>query len=385
MKSLTKHKTIGLRTIIIALFIVTTVVGELVVFRDNSQPVQAYPYGCVTQECRTAYDRAEASEAAARNAAANAQTLEGEVARLNYEIQALEDEIAKNQAIANDLSLQITVNEEKLERQRLALAELLVNMHFESEPDAITMLAGSSSLGDLAEKQSRQATVKSQIAISAEAIRVAKEELEAQKSSVDALIASTELSRNEVTARRNEQAALIAKYENDSAAYANDAAAAREIMQQEIAAEIARYNSGGVVGEGYNSYPWANQCPWSNLAFITVGGYVCQCTSYAGYKTQEFWGIYISNWGNAYSWGTSARRNGYVVDNNPAPHTVAVSTAGEWGHVMWVESVNANGTINLTEYNNMTSSKNGWIADFGARYNVNPNAYQYIHFDKRLW
>ncbi len=385
MKTTSQHKTLGLRTIIIALLIVATVVGELVLFQNNADPVQAYPYGCVTQECREAYDRAEASDRAAREAAANAQTLEGEVARLNSEIQALEDEITKNQAIANDLSAQITLNEEKLATQRAALAELLVDMHFEDESDVIAMLASSSSLGDLAEKQSRQATVKSQIAISSESIRITKEELESQKQSVDALIASTELTRNEITARRNEQEVLITKYQYDNAAYTQDAAAAREVMQQEIAAEIARYNSGGVVGEGYNSYPWASQCPWSNLAFITVGGYVCQCTSYAGYKTQEFWGIYISNWGNAYSWANSARRNGYVVDNNPAPHTVAVSTAGEWGHVMWVESVNANGTINLTEYNNMASSKNGWIADFGARYNVNPNIYQYIHFDKRLW
>lgn len=385
MKSVVKHKTLGLRTIFFASLIIATVIGQLVMLEKTTTPVQAYPYGCVTRECREAFDRAEASDRAAREAAANAQSLEGEVARLNFEIQALEDEIAKNQAIANDLSVQIDLNEKKLETQRAALAELLIDMHFESEPDIITMLAGSNSLGDLAEKQSRQSTVKSQIAISAESIRITKEELESQKSSVDALIASTELSRNEITARRNQQESLIAKYRYDNAAYTQDAAAAREVMQQEIAAEIARYNSGGVVGEGYNSYPWASQCPWSNLAFITVGGYVCQCTSYAGYKTQEFWGITISNWGNAYSWGNSARRNGYVVDNNPAPHTVAVSTAGEWGHVMWVESVNANGTINLTEYNNMTSSKNGWIADFGARYNVNPNAYQYIHFDKRLW
>lgn len=380
-----KHKTIGLRIIISTVVIVGVILASQLLISLHSEPATAYPYGCVTQACREASDRASNSEARAKEAAANAQTLEGEVARLDAEIAALEDEIARNQAVADDLSAQITANQEKLTLQQAALAKLLVTMHFEEEPDAILMLAGSSSLGDFAEKQSRQTTAKTQVTESAENVRLLKEELEKQKVSVDALIASTELSRNEAATKRNEQASLIAKYQNDSAAFEADSAAAREIMQQEIAAEIARYNSGGVVGEGYNSYPWANQCPWSNLAFITVGGYVCQCTSYAGYKVQERWNYYISNWGNAYNWGNSAARAGFVVNDTPAPHTVAYSTAGEWGHVMWVESVNANGTINLSEYNNSASSKNGYIADFGARYNVNPHTYRYIHFDQRLW
>lgn len=380
-----KHKTIGLRAIFSTIAIASVIIASQLFLSLHSEPAAAYPYGCVTQACREASDRASNSEARAKEAAANAQTLQGEVARLDAEIAALEDEIIRNQAVADDLSVQITANQEKLSLQQAALAKLLVTMHFEEEPDTIIMLAGSESLGDFAEKQSRQTTAKTQVAESAENVRLLKEELEKQKASIDALIASTEISRNEAANKRNEQASLIAKYNNDSAAFEADSAAAREIMQQEIAAEIARYNSGGVVGEGYNSYPWAGQCPWSNLAFITVGGYVCQCTSYAGYKVQERWGYTISNWGNAYSWGNSAARAGFVVNDTPAPHTVAYSTAGEWGHVMWVESVNANGTINLTEYNNSASSKTGYIADFGARYNVNPHTYRYIHFDQRLW
>lgn len=381
-----KHKTIGLRTGILVIAIVMTAVACQTTISNLSEEAQAaYPYGCVTQACREASDRATNSENRAKEAAAYAHTLEGEVARLNAEIAALEDEIARNQAVANDLASQIEENSNKLSLQQAALAKLLVDMHFETEPDAITMLASSSSLGDFAEKQSRQSTAKSQITASAEAVKLLKEELEKQKTSVDALIASTEISRNQITAKRNEQYSLIAKYENDSAAYQRDSEEARQIMQREIAAEIARYNNSGVAGEGYNSYPWAGRCPQDNIGYIVVGGYVCQCTSYAGYKVQERWGYYISNWGNAYSWGNSAARAGFVVNDTPAPHTVAYSTAGQWGHVMWVESVNANGTINLTEYNNTASAKSHLPGDFGARYNVDPRSYRYIHFDQRLW
>lgn len=381
-----KHKTFGLRNAAI-LALLCLGLGSILtyaLFMPNDQ-AEAYPAGCVSQACREAADAASTAEANAARAAANAETLEGEVERLNAEIAALEADINKNQAIANDLSEQITINEAKLELQQTALAKLLVDTHFESEPDAIVILAGSSSLGDYAEKQSRQTNAKTQITASAEAVRELKENLKSQKASVDALIASAEASRTEITTKRNQQNALIAKYQNDTAAYARDAAAARETMQQEIAAEIARYNSGGVVGEGYNSYPYADRCPRDNVGYIVVGGYVCQCTSYAGWKAQEFWGIYISAWGDAKSWGNTAARLGYVVDNNPAPHTIAYSTSGIYGHVMWVESINANGTINLTEYNNPSSSASGLPGDFGARYNVNPRAYRYIHLDQRLW
>lgn len=380
-----KHKTIGLRIVLAVIILGATFVTTQAFISNDSEEVQAYPYGCVTQVCREAHDRASASEARAKELAASANTLEGEVARLNAEIAALEDEIARNQAVAQDLSEQITLNNEKLNLQQIALAKLLVEIYHEPETDALTMLASSKSLSDFAEKQSRQNTAKTQITTSAKAIRLLKEELEKQKSSVDALIASTELSRTEAENKRNQQASLIAKYQNDSAAYQRDSEEARQVMQREIAAEIARYNSSGVAGEGYNSYPWAARCPQDNVGYIVVGGYVCQCTSYAGWKAQEYFGIYISSWGDARSWGYSAQRQGYVVNDTPAPHTIAYSTAGIYGHVMWVESINSNGTINLTEYNNSASSKSGLPGDFGARYNVNPSMYRYIHLDQRMW
>ena len=380
-----KHKTIGLRGLAIIVAFVVAGFAILATLKNQPEVQAAYPSGCVSQTCREAADRAAASEAAAKRAASQADTLENEVARLNSEIAALEDEIAMNQAIARDLATQITINEEKLSLQQSALAKLLVDMHFESDPDAITLLASSSSLGDLAEKQSRQNNAKSQVTASAEAVKSLKKELEQQKASVDALIAAAEISRSEAAEKRNRQQALIAKYENDSAAYERDALAARETMQREIAAEIARFNSGGVVGEGYNSYPWAGNCPRDNIKYIVVGGYVCQCTSYAGWKAQEYYGIYISSWGDARSWGNSATAKGYVVNDTPAPHTIGYSTSGVYGHVVWIESVNANGTVNLTEYNNPSSSKSGLAGDFGARYNVNPRSYRYIHLDQRLW
>lgn len=379
-----KHKTFGLRGVLIALAVVSCLgLGAVFFIAQSQSAVQAYDAHCVTQACREAADAAAAAEQAAASAAASAQTLEGEVERLNAEIAALEADIAANQAIANDLAAQIGTNEEKLGLQQAALAKLLVNMHFEDEPDAILLLAGSSSLGDYAERQSRQNTAKTQVAASAEAVRELKEELEAQKAKVDDLIASSEFMANEATTKRNQQNALKEKYQNDSEAYARDAVAAREKMQEEIRAEMRHTQGNGTVGNGYNTYPFAGNCPGDDSMYIVIGGYVCQCVSYTAWKVQEFWGIYISNWGNASDWGRYAAANGYVVDNNPTPFSVGYSEAGYYGHVVWVESVNGNGTINLTEYNNAYSAASGQWGDFGARNNVPASGFRYIHFDQR--
>ncbi len=384
----TKHKTLGLRTFLL-LFVLFASVGlcSIWLFKQEDSSY-AYPASCVTDACHQAYDRAQSSQAAASQLAAQADTLENEIARLNAEIVALENDIAMKQAIANDLAVQIEDNTHKLDLQQAALAELLIDMYFDTDADAITLLASSNSLGDLAEKQTRQTSLEDQIAGAAENIKTIKDDLEVQKANMDTLIETAEASRNEISVKRNRQTALMIKYENDSAAYERDAAVARETMQKEIAAEIARNNRGGTVGEGVNSYPWAGNCPQDNVRYLStlnngtvIGGYVCQCTSYAAWKTYERWGIAISNWGNAYSWGSYAVANGYTVNGTPAAGTVGYSTLGTYGHVVWVESVNSNGTINLSEYNNSGSAKSGLPGDFGARYNVPASAYRYIHFN----
>lgn len=398
-----KHKTLGLRTIAFFITVVCTIYFSTQAFVAPKDEAKAYPAGCVSQACREAADRASEAERRAADAAENAKTLAGEVERLNAEISSLEADIAANQAIAADLSQQISENEQKLALQQSALAKLLEKSYREDKEgtDVIVLLAGSESIGDFAEKRTRQNAVETQISISTKAIKSLKENLQSQKQSVDALISSAESKRNEITDKRNQQNTLIAKYEANAEAYANDAATARETMQQEIAAEIARYNSGGVVGNGINSYPYGGDCPDYTYTAIAngdskYGGYVCQCTSYAGWKAYEAFGVVISGWGHARSWigaggvsktarGRDGNYHAYRVDRNPSAHTVAVGTSGEYGHVMWVESVNGNGTINLTEYNNTASAASHREGDFGARYNVDAGAYVYIHFDQPLW
>ena len=336
---------------------------------------------CVSEKCIAAEKAEQEALEKATNASNTAKTLEGEVARLNDEIAAIQARVVANEARAEDLQELIITNTAKLKEQQAALAKMLVETHLDGQPEAIIILAGSNSISDYAEKQSRVDTVKSQINLSAQAVKLLKEELEGQKAEVEGIIADQKLQQTAIAERRNEQNELVTKYKGNAEAYAAEAEEARRIKESEIASEIARYNSIGIVSSGTNSYPWRDQCPAANLSFLTVGGYVCQCTSYAGYKAQERWGVTIMSWGNAYSWGYSAAAAGYLVDSNPAPYTVAVSTEGEWGHVMWVEAVNSDGTIDLSEYNNWYSSQPHRVGDYGFRSHVPTAGLQFIHFN----
>ena len=364
-----------LRIILVALLVmVVSTVTVIVRFRDQANAIDF----CTSDECKAAAAREAEARQKAADAAAAAKSLE-EV------VQCLEAKIKSNEAVAADLDLKIKANEEKLELQKNALASLLVDNYFESEPDTILILAGSSSISDLTEKQTRAETVKQQINISAKNIKAVKEELEADKSEVDRLVVDQKNQKEVIKQKRAEQNRLIAQYQNNAANFSAEAEVARRDKEKQIAEEIARLNSSGVAAIGVNTYPWQSICPAQNLWWSDRWGYVCQCVHYAGYKAHEFWGVDISYWGNAYSWDEAAVARGYVVDRNPAPFTVAVSNAGAWGHVMWVEGVNADGSINLSEYNNYGSSLSHLPGDYGYRTGVSTYGLVFIHFDQRAW
>lgn len=77
------------------------------------------------------------------------------------------------------------------------------------------------------------------------------------------------------------------------------------------------------------------------------------CTYYA-YNRRAAAGRPVgSNWGNASTWAALARASGFAVDKNPRAGDVFQTTGGwgGYGHVGYVESVNADGSINVSEMN----------------------------------
>ncbi len=77
------------------------------------------------------------------------------------------------------------------------------------------------------------------------------------------------------------------------------------------------------------------------------------CTYYAFNKRAAAGRPIGSNWGNATTWASLARASGFAVDKSPRAGDV-FQTSGGWGgygHVGYVESVNADGSILVSEMN----------------------------------
>ena len=81
------------------------------------------------------------------------------------------------------------------------------------------------------------------------------------------------------------------------------------------------------------------------------------CTWYAYERRAQSGRPVGSFWGNANTWASAARSNGYLVNNNPAMGAVFQTRAGGYGHVGYIESVDyANGTVTYSDMN----GKAGW-------------------------
>lgn len=328
--------------------------------------------------CRAAVAKEQEANRNAASAANSANLYQMKVNELSVEIASQEAEIAQTEVEIKELKKQIYETELELEEEQEALAELLINMHFDSDSEPIQILAGSSSISDLAEKAAREEVAKQQISASAMVIRDTKQQLETDKAEVEELLAQQQSAKDALVAKRGEQQNLVAKYQNDAEAYSEVAKAAQaaqraaEKAEQEAHPELYR----GSAYTGANTYPWQGDCPEKQDYYGTVwngyyiGGYVCECVSYAGWKAYEAYGVVLA-WGNAYNWDDRARAAGYTVNRTPAAGTIGQVDGGAYGHVFWVESVNGDGSINVTEYNNAYAtylySGHSHYGDFGSR------------------
>jgi surface antigen len=101
-----------------------------------------------------------------------------------------------------------------------------------------------------------------------------------------------------------------------------------------------------------------------------------ECVSYTAFKVAAS-GRYMPYWGgygNANQWDDNARAAGIPVDTSPRAGDVAISNRGTYGHAMYVESVNGNGTINISQYNAALDGR------YSTRSGMDPSGLYFIHF-----
>lgn len=373
------------KILLTGLIIFTILAG---IFATVNPGVNAYICKEGDTKCEEAKQKMQDNQAAANNYTKKADSVGAIIDQLNEEIDSINNQIAENEAKIAKLNKEIAATEQKLEDEQSALAELLVNMHFESDAEPIRVLAGATSISDLAEKAAREEVVKQEISAASEKVKLAKEQLNKEKEDVEATLEENEQSRTLLASKKADQNELKATYEKN-ADNAEAVAAYWEKQFQALAWTPPSNTSGNGsrwAGTG-NSYPYRDNCPQDNVRYGAYGGAVCQCTSYASWKAYEKWGI-VNTWGgNAYSYENGAGR--YVpnsgtysyVDSSPAPYTIAIWKSGQYGHVAWVESVNADGSINISEYNVNWPSIGCYIGDYCSRTGVGSYGVRFLHFN----
>lgn len=317
---------------------------------------------------------------------AEAASLSEVIAKLQSEINALQAKINENNAKVAQLKVEIKAAEDELARQRVLLGETIKTMYLEGDISTVEMLASSKDLSDYFDKQQYRESVRSKIKTTLDKITQLKLDLNSQKDLVEKLIAEQTGLQNQVAAQKAESNRLLGlnqsqQSELDGQIRSNNGRIA-ELRRQQAAENARLFRNNSVINGGACSPRPANSYPdrWCNIAMDSVidswGMYNRECVSYTAWKVYES-GRHMPYWGgigNANQWDENARNAGIPVDGSPRPGDVAVSNAGYYGHVMYVESVNPNGTINISQYN---ANLNGTYSEV---YNLGTSGLVFIHF-----
>lgn len=325
-------------------------------------------------------------QAQAAALSAQARTLESELAGLAAQKATIQSQIDLSQAKYDKLVHDIAVTEKQIIDNKDALGETIADMYVDDSISPLEMLASSDNIGDYVDQQEYRASIQDTLTETIDTINRLKQQLEDQKKDVEQVLADQTSQREALAAKEAEQAKLLADTQGQEAAYqslSSDRNSRINQLRSQQAAELAalaRRSGGGYTAstDGSNGgYPsvWAN-APQDSLV-DSWGMYNRECVSYVAFKVNQRYGNmpYWGGVGNANQWPGNARAMGIPTGRTAKPGAVGVVSSGYYGHVAWVESVNADGTINISHYNV------NWNGNYATWYGLDPSFFDtYIYF-----
>lgn len=322
---------------------------------------------------------------------AEAARLAGEAASLKQALDSLtaqkntiQAQVDLSQAKYDKLIAEIAANEKKLLDQQTVLTTTISDLTSESQVSPIEVLAGSSSIGDYVVRQERLGSIQDQLQGSIKEIVRIKEELAKQKVAVEQVLNDQKTQRDALAAKEAEQAQLVAATQNQEAAYQgligqknSEISSLRAQQAAANAAAAQTYNTTNLTSGGSRcgGYPavWCN-APQDSLV-DNWGMYNRECVSYTAWKVaasgrrMPYWG----GRGNANEWPSSAAASGIPTGTVPRVGSVAVMYTGYYGHVMYVERINSNGSIHVSQFN--------WgVAGEYSEMDISPSGLVFVYF-----
>ncbi len=323
--------------------------------------------------------RAKEQEAKQYKAEANrlgkvANSLQGALSELKGQISSVQGQINKSQKKYNKLIKQIDQNKQKIDRNRKTLGLILSDMYVDDQISPLEMLASSDNIGDFIDKQERRSSLRYSLNEKIKDIKTLQKKLEKDKKSVENILKDQKSQRALLASKQGEQTKLLNQTNNDKNAY-KKLAAQKNAEIGRLRVEQRKSNcqamggiwtsdgscvsGGGGSGaipppsSGNGGYPavWAN-APMDSLV-DNWGMYNRECVSYVAWKIaasgrrMPYWG----GRGHAYQWPGNAQGAGIPTGSTPKAGAAAVMYGGPYGHIMYVEAVNGNGTITVSDYN----------------------------------
>lgn len=314
-----------------------------------------------------------------------ANSLQAAVDAIVAEKNIIQAQIDLSQARYDKLTSDIETNKKKLADNQNALGQIVADLYVDEGISPLEMLASSKNVSEYMDKNEYRSAVSEKLDTTITNIKELKAKLEADQKAVEKVLADQKTQRQAKAAKEAEQQDLLNRTRGEEAAYRDLSAQKNSEIQnlrsQQAAAIRSRASSGGgftALGGDANrgGYPakWAN-APM-NAYTDDWGMYTRQCVSYAAFKVQQAYGNmpYWGGRGNANEWGNNARAAGIPVSTTPRAGTVGVQYSGSYGHVAWVESVNGDGTLTISQYNA------NWSGEY-SRWSVSRSFFnEYIYF-----
>ena len=325
-------------------------------------------------------------QAKAGELSAKANTIQTAVDALTAEKTAIQAQVDLSQAKYDKLSNDIVVNKQKLADNQVALGKIIANLYVDDKISPLEMIASSKNVGEFVDRQEYRTSVSDQLNNTIDAVKKLKEQLEKDQKAAEQVLADQKAQRDVLASKEAEQQNLLNQTRGEEAAYQSMTSQKNSEIQKLRDQQAAEIRARASSGAGYKSlpgdpnrggYPGAWMSASMNSCSADPWG-MCkrQCVSYAAFKVDQaygnmpFWG----GRGNANQWDDNARAAGIPVSGIPKAGAVGVVNDGAYGHVAWIESVNGDGTLTISQFNA------NWSGEY-SRWVVSPSFFDtYIYF-----
>jgi surface antigen len=288
---------------------------------------------------------------------AQAASYQDAVNQLQAQINGIQDSINANLAQQASLQQQITDAQNQINQEKAYLANDVKSMYVDGTPSTLEVLATSKNLSDFVDKQEYRTSVQNKLQDTLNTIAALQKDLQTKKTQVDQLLGEETSQQNQLASARAQQQSLLNYNQAQQASYnAQISANSKQIAQLRAQQAAANHTIGRdvVAGDpGHGGYPAYLDNAGQDTIIDPWGMYNRECVSYTAWKVKQKWG-YMPYWGgsgNANQWPGDARAAGIATGSTPQENSVAIWNVGAFGHAMWVESVNSDGSIYVSQYN----------------------------------